>query len=663
MTEEVKMLAPCAGVNALSLPKPKLKRKRSDSVASDAPGPTKPRLENPTACSPTPPSTVAPSTDSVVSSTSPTVASASLPAQAASDPGVNHVHENITGQLHLEVLLKHNELRLIDQEIAKCQIALEQLRRCAEIPYPGSTATGPSTDVSAGVGASVLPAGNGRAPVSPAPWGVTDGPYTRHYAQWLLPDPRFDGGENASDVPTSTGSIQVEGRSTRGNPHDFSALAGKAPRSSRTSTGANTNPNCGPVIKEKPGPLILRRKLDNVLVKLVCLNCEREDFSSTQGFINHCRIGHLCNYSSHEAAAVACGQPVQLDEHGTVVGEPRPPVAERRRTEDPVHHLIRANIRERNSVSQSNASATPQRPSPAGPVATPASLPPAHEPHRQSELARANASFLASPAMPHLSALVRDRGLGLNMNELVEEARTPVDLAGLSDDESGDESRHPSTGTRRHSAKGVVNGFHHPMRIPAAEAGPEARKGLPREPNGTRVSQDMTPSRPQLSRSSLLTEFALTGSSGNSMPGAPRHGNDHPSNLSPHAVESNQAPSLVSDYEDDYAGVSGPESPTPSEDGDEEQDFRHIEVQDDERTASPATTTEPKPAPGPTNPAPQSAPPLSKPLMQSRPNNLAMMPSFNDRGSDDKHVDSVPRKEEDPDAKSKSPDGRNSPNL
>lgn len=663
MTEEVKMLAPCASLNALSLPK--LKRKRSDSVASDAPAPTKSRLDNPTACSPTPPSTVAPSIESVASLISPPVASANLPAQAASDPGVNQVHENITGQLHLEVLLKHNELRLIDQEIAKCQIALEQLRRCAEIPYPGSTATGPSTDVSAGVGASVLPAGNGQAPVSPAPWGVTDGPYTRHYAQWLLPDPRFDGGEITSNVPASTGSAQTEGRSTRGNPQDFSALAGKAPRSSRTSTGANTISTGGPVIKEKPGPLILRRKSDNVLVKLVCLNCEREDFSSTQGFINHCRIGHLCTYASHEAAAVACGQPVELDEHGLVVGDSKPSAPEKKKTEDPVHHLIRANIRERTSASQSDESATPRKSSPPGLVATPTSLPPARHPPRRSESIRANASFLPSPATPHLSALVRKRGLGFNMNDLVEEARTPVDLSGLSDDESGDESRDTSMGARRNSAEGAVPGSHQPMRIPVAEAGPEARKGLPREANGPHVSHDMTPSRPQLSRSSLLTEFALTGSSENSMTDAPRDGDgmDHPSNLSPHAIESNQAPSLVSDYEDDYGAVSDSDSPAPSEDGDEDQDFRHIEVQDDERTATPATTTEPKPGPGPTNPTPQSAPPLSKPLMQSRPNNLAMMPPFNDRGSDDKHVNFVHRKEEDPDAKPKTPDGRNPPNL
>lgn len=36
----------------------------------------------------------------------------------------------IEHQFNLEILMKHRELRLIEQELAKCQIALEQLRRC-----------------------------------------------------------------------------------------------------------------------------------------------------------------------------------------------------------------------------------------------------------------------------------------------------------------------------------------------------------------------------------------------------------------------------------------------------------------------------------------------------------------------------------------------------
>lgn len=44
--------------------------------------------------------------------------------------------------------------------------------------------------------------------------------------------------------------------------------------------------------------------------RLECLDCKRSDFSSAQGFINHCRIAHQREYASHEAAAFACGQTV-----------------------------------------------------------------------------------------------------------------------------------------------------------------------------------------------------------------------------------------------------------------------------------------------------------------------------------------------------------------
>ncbi|KAJ5494660.1 hypothetical protein N7463_010747 [Penicillium fimorum] len=337
--EEVKMLAPnCTDINTL-LP---LKRKRSDSDATDAPAPTKVCPDSITT-RPTPVIT----TESVLplstptTSSNPPVASAHPPAQDAvvAGPSVTRLRETITAQLSLEVLLKHNELRLIDQEIAKCQVALEQLRRCGEIPYPGSRVAGVSSDVSSGTGASVLAPGNGPAPMSPAPWGVTEGPYARHYARWLLPDPRFDGGDVDSGMLANS---LVEGRSTRGNPGEMGMLAGKS-RPQRGSTGAkHTALSTGyPVVKEKSGPMLIRRKSDGVLVKLVCLDCRRDNFSSTQGFINHCRIAHNRNFASHDAAAMACGQSVQVDDAGIVVGGSAEPTANAT-TPGYVHPLIRS---------------------------------------------------------------------------------------------------------------------------------------------------------------------------------------------------------------------------------------------------------------------------------------------------------------------------------
>lgn len=668
MAEEVKMLAPagCApgmnmnvnvNVNALSqsLP-PLLKRKRSDSSVTDAPASTKPRPEPsvvaPTLSTPTP--TVEPASTPVAAPVAPlpssvTTAREPAPAPAASvRPDVNRLRETITAQLSLEVLLKHNELRLIDQEIAKCQVALEQLRRCAEIPFPGSAVSGVSADVSAGMGASVLMPGNGPAPISPAPWGVAEGPYSRHYARWLLPDPRFDGGEvETGSLAVRDGFIVPEGRSTRGNPMDFGSLAGKTRPSRATPQAKFQSLSSGyPVPKEKPGPMLIRRKSDQVLVKLVCLDCRRDNFSSTQGFINHCRIAHNRNFASHDAAAMASGEPVEVDDAGTIIGgaAPRSESTSSVQATGLVHSLNRST----QLPTPSKESVTPQKPTlvklPTAVATPPATVQPKPEPRRQSKPVKAmrNPSFLASPATPHLSALMRDRGLGLNMDKLVAEAKTPVDLSAFSDDDSdADESGHQSTGTSQASSQQSIPVARLPMRMPTAQAALQrsgSRKGIDRGPHDM---PDMTPSRPPYQQS-FLDLSSLSSGHHHSLTDASRESDslDPSANLSPNALESNQAPSLVSDDEDDYEAASDSDSPSPSEADEEEQEFRHIEVEDDERPGAPsAATAEPKPGPSLTNPGPQGAPTLPNPLKQSRSKKMSLAPTFGDRRRDDQQVD------------------------
>ena len=71
------------------------------------------------------------------------------------------------------------------------------------------------------------------------------------------------------------------------------------------------------------GPILIRRKSHGVLVKLVCLDCRRDKFSNTQGFINHCRMAHKRNFANHDAAAMACGQSAQVDDAGTTKDAPK----------------------------------------------------------------------------------------------------------------------------------------------------------------------------------------------------------------------------------------------------------------------------------------------------------------------------------------------------
>jgi ADA HAT complex component 1 len=239
------------------------------------------------------------------------------PGNVRSKPDKEKLRQTLNSQISLEILLRHDELRLIDQEIAKCQIALEQLRRCTEIPYP-TTKLSPS--VSQGQGPAIRSSRVTMQPESPAPWGVTDGPYTRHYAKWLLPDPLFDGGDlpGRTGLNSQAGKTPIKGRSTRGSFADSSTPAGnsKAQRAGKFQALSSGYPQP----KDRIGPMTQKRKSDGLLVKLVCPDCRRDNFSSAQGFINHCRIAHSRNFASHDAAADACGEPVDVDEAGVVVG-------------------------------------------------------------------------------------------------------------------------------------------------------------------------------------------------------------------------------------------------------------------------------------------------------------------------------------------------------
>ncbi|KAL4809718.1 hypothetical protein BDV18DRAFT_84005 [Aspergillus unguis] len=614
MAEEVKMLANCAppGVNGFALPQ--LKRKRSESsdstAARDAPVATKVRTDDAlskqvsagkqaSAPAPAPSShksDAASLTDSLVDQASesapnspPSLPDGGKPDQSAPSRdddskvakrkvNVDKLRENLEAQLSLEVLLKHNELRLIDQEIAKCQVALEQLRRCAEIPYPGSQAAGPSLSVSNGTGVSVWAPGNGPAPISPAPWGVVNGPYTRHYSRWLLPDPRFDGGEIEPATPMGfSATTPLEGRSTRGNPIDTGYLAGKSTRPQRGSTGTKLQslPSGYPAPKERAGPMIIRRKSDGVLVKLVCLDCRRDNFSSTQGFINHCRIAHNRNFASHDAAAVASGEPVEVDDAGAVVGGKSEPVGN---TPGFVHPLIRsAHAIESTPKAPSSTPDTEARKQ--STVETPLS----RTRGPKTPLAKAtNSAFKASRDTPHLSSLMKLQGHGLDLGELVGDAKTPVDLDGYLAEEEEDSDTEPTTPSVQSQPNKplATRAGRQPMRTTASQTAserPDGHKGVAGPSHSHKplaLVETLTPTRPS---APYQSPYAPTDSPMNEF---------REVDLSPNTVESNQAPSLVSD-DDDFEAVSDSDSSGPcASEPEEQEDFSLINVEDGESTGA-----------------------------------------------------------------------------
>ncbi|SZF05809.1 unnamed protein product [Blumeria hordei] len=232
---------------------------------------------------------------------------------------VDLIRFTVETQFSLEILLKHNELRLIDQELAKCQVALEQLRRCHLIPYPVSMATPESMlSVSHGTGPTVNY--EDKTPLWAPAFGITDGPYTRHYAKWLIPDPIFDGPGRQSEGKSRDSEATIEGRTTRYHACDSLNRPGKSGLRRATGQKLHSLSNGYPSVKDKAGPCILTRA-DGQTVKLVCLDCQRDNFSSTQGFINHCRIAHRRDFKSHEEAAIASGQVVEACDPGNNVGD------------------------------------------------------------------------------------------------------------------------------------------------------------------------------------------------------------------------------------------------------------------------------------------------------------------------------------------------------
>ena len=502
------------------------------------------------------------------------------------------LRRTIESQFSLEILLKHKELRLIDLEFAKCQIALEQLRRCRIVPYPAASPF--SADVQAASSGSG-PAFNNRAPYAP-PWGVANGPFSRHYERWLLPDSAFDG--DFVDIPQTPGSIgkTVADRATRGSKSENGMVASKS-RSQRGSTSARLKalPHGYPEPKEEKGPMIVKRSSDSKMVKLVCLDCRRSNFNSAQGFINHCRIAHSRQFLSHDAAIEASGEELDVETEAGL-GDLNGPQATA--SAGLVHPLIRSatQLARNNSPTETTASSSKRRRSQHSSssanqstvanntlqaMATP------REPNLGlSDIARPDPfPFNPSPQTPHLSALLAKMGHSGDLDELVTEARRrpEVDPTMSSDeeDESDDDeiinnSQNPEAPQSR-STRGVLrdDGL-------LATAG---RSSAPPEHTPSHASRsDSATSRPAYIPN--ITQHAPYPSPYDSIDRVDHH--DHhnsmldlqsPLNLSPNTIESQTAPSLVSD-DGDYENTHSESEALSSAEADEDDHYIHAEVMD-----------------------------------------------------------------------------------
>lgn len=509
---------------------------------------------------------------------------ASQSPQAAA-PNTDRVVDIINQQFGTEILLKHQELRFINQELAKCQVALEQLRRCHLIPYPTSCPTPQQMlDISQGKGSAV----QGRAGEPAAPWappfGVTDGPYARHYAKWLIPDPKFGDvvpeWQGLSVVPRNA----AEGRTTRNSLSEATTI-GK--RVARGQTGQKLSTTYPP---PKPkAPCIVKRS-NGVVVKLVCNSCHRDNFSSTQGFINHCRIAHRKEYKSHEEAAIDCGQPISVAEStsttsttittttaAATASEEKPPSAP---APGIVHPLARTDAtaeqnayaallkRINESLKLFQQGTTPKT---SGALSSNPSVKAEGKPLK---------SFAAAPGTPFLSALLQKRDFQGDLNKHVEDAKSKVDLDDyLSGDEESDDGEQYMSPNADLPAVNKVStaGARIPapvMRVPVRAVPPPTAGPRPPSSKGRSPHLAFTSTASKLLPSAPINDEDDSGFDDANMMDV-----DH----SPNTATSNNAPSLVSDDGGDDESDDGSSSDA-SEDGSltevTEVNIEYPEVQD-----------------------------------------------------------------------------------
>ena len=496
------------------------------------------------------------------------------------------LREAIEAQFNLELLLKHRELRLIEQEFAKCQIALEQLRRCQILPYPASSSTFEGMQAaSTGSGAAY----DNRAPYAP-PWGVANGPYTRHYERWLIPDSAFDDSvANHMQTPIFGGEFVPE-RATRGSKAEKGTVAGKS-RSQRGSNGARLKalPHGYPEPKEEKGPMIVKRSSDGKMVKLVCLDCRRSNFNSAQGFINHCRIAHSRQFLSHDAAIEASGEEVDMDIEGGFA-ESSGSSSQASASAGLVHPLIRSALARPTPVDSATSSSRRKKSqsaaTPKGQLSTSFSNAQGNSTPRRTSFGMSEhrktdpLSFNPSPQTPHLSALFARLGRGGDLNEMVAQAKTSpeIDLSLSSDEEDELEEVSPTeqpAAPQSRSTRGVMRGGYLPAH---AAMSPTPLERSPTRPGILSNPYKVDP-LPSMNRHYAF-QAPYHGSDHHQDHDMPLHDNASPLNLSPNTIESHTAPSLVSDDGDYENTHSESETPSSGEADDDEDHYIHAEVID-----------------------------------------------------------------------------------
>ena len=199
--------------------------------------------------------------------------------QRLKDLPAKKLREIISNQIDLEIQLKHKELNMTTEEIGKCESQMIALRKFFEIPSLISLNNEPND-------------------------------FTVKYSNLL-----------DKSLSAKFSSLSGKGDTTNANKqvpqNDSGPLETKFTYRTRSATSSLRTYSS----MSKPPSVIgcLYRRTDGVIVKLTCPDCNRSNFSSAQGFLNHSRIAHSKEYTSQDGAALQCGEilpDAEQDEEG-----------------------------------------------------------------------------------------------------------------------------------------------------------------------------------------------------------------------------------------------------------------------------------------------------------------------------------------------------------
>ncbi|EGW33717.1 uncharacterized protein SPAPADRAFT_147673 [Spathaspora passalidarum NRRL Y-27907] len=210
--------------------------------------------------------------------------------------------EIITNQIDLEIRLKHKELNLNDHEISKMESQMLMLRKFFDVPNDVKINNEPN-DFTMRYFELLNKSLNATYDnMKRFPEGIPmDVPLQHDYID-----------DSVQTEPVSVGSNILcpqpghayRTRSTTSSLRPSSYTAASSMTTPTTSGGMGINSAMA-----KPQNLgCLYRRTDGIIVRLTCPDCQRSNFSSAQGFLNHSRIAHAKEYTSQDAAALKCGE-------------------------------------------------------------------------------------------------------------------------------------------------------------------------------------------------------------------------------------------------------------------------------------------------------------------------------------------------------------------